>query len=68
MTETKIELTSRLRREGREEEAARFRHQVREQLKAEGKTRSEALEGSCPQRLECGADSRQDGHRLNVAA
>ena len=46
MTETRIMLTDRLRREGREEEAVRYRNQVREQLKAEGKTRKEAMEGA----------------------
>ena len=46
MSETRIMLTDRLRREGREEEAVRYRNQVREQLKAEGKKRKEAMEGA----------------------
>ena len=44
--ESKIELTDRLRREGRDEEASPYRNQVREQLRAEGKTRKEAMEGA----------------------
>jgi hypothetical protein len=44
--ESRIELTDRLRREGRDEEASLYRNQVREQLRAEGKTRKEAMEGA----------------------
>jgi hypothetical protein len=46
MVETKSQLTDRLRREDREEEATRYRNQIREQLKAEGKKRQEAREGA----------------------
>lgn len=42
--ETKAETTSRLRNEGRWDDACRFREQARERLKAEGKTRKEARE------------------------
>ena len=44
--ESKIELTHRLEREGRWEEASLFRDQVRQRLKREGKTRQEANEGA----------------------
>jgi len=46
MTESKITLTERWRREGREEEASRYRDEVREQLRAEGKSKAEAREMS----------------------
>ena len=44
MTESKIELTERLRREGRDEEARQYREKVRTQLRAEGTTRREAMQ------------------------
>jgi len=46
MAESKIELVQRWRREGRAEEASRYRDEVREQLRAQGKTRREAREAS----------------------
>ena len=44
MGETKIELTRRWRHEGRLEEASHYRETIREQLRAQGKTRREARE------------------------
>lgn len=46
MDESKIDLTERLRREGREKEASEYRNKVREQLRAEGKTRKEAMQAA----------------------
>ena len=46
MAESKIELVERWRREGRAEETTHYREEVREQLRAQGKTRREAREGS----------------------
>ena len=40
--ESKINATDRLRREGRWDEASRFRDEVKQQLRAEGKSRQEA--------------------------
>jgi hypothetical protein len=44
MAESKAELTDRWRREGREEEVARFRRQVREDCRAQGVSKKEAHE------------------------
>ena len=44
MAESKIDLTDRLRREGREEEASVYRDQVRKRVRAQGKTKAEAGE------------------------
>ena len=44
--ETRIELTERLRREGRAAEADRYRNQVRERLRAAGSTRREARDAA----------------------
>jgi hypothetical protein len=44
--ESKIQLIERWRREGRTEEVTHYRDEVREQLRAQGKTRKEAREAS----------------------
>ena len=46
MTESKVQLLERWRREGRAEEVARYRDEVRQKLRAEGGTRMQAKEGS----------------------
>jgi len=44
--ESKIDATGRLRREGQWEEASAYRHQVRHQLRTEGRNKFEANEGA----------------------
>lgn len=46
MQESKIQLIDRWRREGRTDEVTRYREEVRERLRAEGKSRQQAKEES----------------------